>query len=174
MKIKYFKIVSSLLIILLTLSFTKVNAATLMNIDYPKVNEEKTDTLRVLGWVMSTSNNSIKAYIDTTEIELTRGNRPDVINAIKEARALGDLSENAEYHAARDRQGQVEARIKELEYLIDNATIIEDNAKSNTVQVGSTVEIKYIADNETETCSGNCRVISERRSIPLSSILREK
>ena len=76
--------------------------------------------------------------------------RPEVIGQIKEARAQGDLSENAEYHAARDRQGQVEARIKELEYLIDNATIIEDT-KSNVVNVGSTVEIKYIADNETET-----------------------
>ena len=76
--------------------------------------------------------------------------RPEVIGQLKEARAQGDLSENAEYHAARESQGQVEARIKELEYLIDNATIIEDK-KSNTVQVGSTVEIKYIADNETET-----------------------
>lgn len=77
--------------------------------------------------------------------------RPEVIGQIKEARAQGDLSENAEYHAARDRQGQVEARIKELEYLIDNATMIDEDKKSSTVQVGSTVEIKYLADNETET-----------------------
>ena len=82
--------------------------------------------------------------------DLKQNVRPEVISQIKEARAQGDLSENAEYHAARDRQGQVEARIKELEYLIDNATIIEDT-KSNVVQVGSTVEIKYIDDNETET-----------------------
>ena len=82
--------------------------------------------------------------------DLKQNVRPEVISQIKEARAQGDLSENAEYHAARDRQGHVEARIKELEYLIDNATIIEDT-KSNVVQVGSTVEIKYIADNETET-----------------------
>ena len=82
--------------------------------------------------------------------DLKQNVRPEVISQIKEARAQGDLSENAEYHAARDRQGQVEARIKELEYLIDNATIIEDK-KSNTVQVGSTVEIKYIDDGEIET-----------------------
>ena len=82
--------------------------------------------------------------------DLKQNVRPEVIMQIKEARAQGDLSENAEYHAARDRQGQVEARIKELEYLIDNATIIEDK-KSNTVQVGSTVEIKYIDDGEIET-----------------------
>ncbi len=84
--------------------------------------------------------------------DLKQNVRPEVISQIKEARAQGDLSENAEYHAARDRQGHVEARIKELEYLLDNATIIEEG-KSDTVQVGSTVEIKYIEDGEIETYS---------------------
>ncbi len=81
--------------------------------------------------------------------DLTTNVRPDVINAIKEARALGDLSENAEYHAAKEKQSIVEARIRELEYLIENATVIE---KGNTseVSVGSTVEIKYIDDDEVE------------------------
>ena len=78
--------------------------------------------------------------------------RPEVIQQIKEARAQGDLSENAEYHSARDRQGQVEARIKELEYLLDNATIIEET-KSDVVGVGSTVKIKYIDDDEEEEYS---------------------
>ena len=82
--------------------------------------------------------------------DLKQNVRPEVISQIKEARAQGDLSENAEYHAARDRQGHVEARIKELEYLLDNATIIEET-KSDVVTVGSTVEIKYIDDNEVET-----------------------
>ena len=84
--------------------------------------------------------------------DLKQNVRPEVIQQIKEARAQGDLSENAEYHAARDRQGHVEARIKELEYLLDNATIIEEG-KSDVVQVGSTVEIKYIDDGEIETYS---------------------
>ena len=84
--------------------------------------------------------------------DLTQNVRPEVIQQIKEARAQGDLSENAEYHAARDRQGHVEARIKELEYLLDNATIIEET-KSDVVTVGSTVEIKYIDDGEIETYS---------------------
>jgi len=83
--------------------------------------------------------------------DLKQNVRPEVISQIKEARAQGDLSENAEYHAARDRQGQVEARIKELEYLIDNATMIDEDKKSSVVQVGSTVEVKYIADDEIET-----------------------
>ena len=75
--------------------------------------------------------------------------RPEVISQIKEARAQGDLSENAEYHAAREKQGQVEARIKELEYLIENSTVIEEG-KKNEVSVGSTVEIKYVDDDEIE------------------------
>lgn len=75
--------------------------------------------------------------------------RPEVINSIKEARAQGDLSENAEYHAAREKQGQIEARIKELEYLIENGTIIEEG-DSSEVRIGSTVEIKYIDDDDTD------------------------
>lgn len=82
--------------------------------------------------------------------DLKQNVRPEVISQIKEARAQGDLSENAEYHAARDRQGHVEARIKELEYIVDNATIIEEG-KKGTICVGSTVEIKYIDDDEIET-----------------------
>ena len=82
--------------------------------------------------------------------DLKENKRPEVISQIKEARAQGDLSENAEYHAAKDKQGQIEARIKELEYIIDNATIIS-GAQSSTIKIGSTVEIEYIDDNETDT-----------------------
>ena len=84
--------------------------------------------------------------------DLKQNVRPEVISQIKEARAQGDLSENAEYHAARDRQGHVEARIKELEYIVDNATIIEEG-KKDKVSIGSTVEIKYIDDDEIEEYS---------------------
>ena len=82
--------------------------------------------------------------------DLKENKRPEVISQIKEARAQGDLSENAEYHAAKDKQGQIEARIKELEYIIDNASIIS-GTKSSTIKIGSTVEIEYIDDKETET-----------------------
>ena len=75
--------------------------------------------------------------------------RPEVIEQIKEARAQGDLSENAEYHAAREKQAQVEARIKELEYLIENSVIIEEGT-SDTIVVGSTFEIEYLEDGEKE------------------------
>ena len=53
--------------------------------------------------------------------KLKNETRNEVIEAIKEARALGDLSENADYDAARDEQAKVEARIKELEYMLENA-----------------------------------------------------
>ena len=62
-------------------------------------------------------------YYLKKELEnLTTVVRPEVVADIKEARAQGDLSENAEYHAAREKQSIVEARIKELEYLIEHTS----------------------------------------------------
>lgn len=75
--------------------------------------------------------------------------RNEIIEAIKEARALGDLSENADYDAARDEQAKVEARIKELEYMLENAKIIE-KASGDKVSVGTTVTIEYVEDEEEE------------------------
>lgn len=81
--------------------------------------------------------------------ELKKVKRPEIINAIKEARALGDLSENAEYSSARDNQAKIEARIKEIEYTLEHATIIE-NSNDGKVRVGSVVTIKYDGDDEEE------------------------
>ncbi len=83
---------------------------------------------------------------------LKKVERPDVIEAIKEARALGDLSENAEYSSARERQGKLEARIKEIEYTLEHATIIENNSDGK-VCVGSVITIKYLEDDEEEEYS---------------------
>ena len=70
--------------------------------------------------------------------------RPAVINAIAEARAQGDLSENAEYHAAREQQGFIEGRIKELEGKLGNAEIIDVTQLPQTGKVvfGATVELE--------------------------------
>lgn len=77
--------------------------------------------------------------------------RPQVIEAIKDARAQGDLSENADYDAARDDQAKLEARIKELEKMLDNAVIIDEKSKkSGSVSLGSTVQISYIDDDDEE------------------------
>ena len=78
--------------------------------------------------------------------------RPEVINALKDARALGDLSENAEYDAARSEQAICENKIKELEVAIEHAKIITEVA-TDKVSVGNSVKLEYVEDNEIETYS---------------------
>jgi transcription elongation factor GreA len=73
--------------------------------------------------------------------------RPAVIRAIAEARAHGDLSENAEYHAARERQSFIEGRIKELESILARAEIIDPSKLSGAIKFGATVRL---IDEETE------------------------
>ena len=75
--------------------------------------------------------------------------RPENIIAIKEARALGDLSENAEYDAARNEQAQIEGRIKQLEKMLENVSIITEVSKDK-VSIGNTVSIKYVDDEDDE------------------------
>lgn len=77
--------------------------------------------------------------------------RNEVLNSLKEARALGDLSENAEYDSAREEQGKLEARIKEVEYILEHATIIDDaQTEKDKVTIGSTVSLQYDGDDEIE------------------------
>lgn len=73
--------------------------------------------------------------------------RPEVINALKEARALGDLSENAEYDAARTEQAEVENKIAEIEKMLEHAEIISD-INTGKVSIGAKVTIKYVEDDE--------------------------
>lgn len=71
--------------------------------------------------------------------------RQEVIEDLKAARAQGDLSENADYDAARDRQAQVEARIRELEVMLNNIEIIDNKQGSVRVaKIGSTVKIEEL------------------------------
>ena len=84
-----------------------------------------------------------------TELQkLKTEDRPKVIEAIAEARAHGDLKENAEYHAAREQQGFIEGRIKDIEAKLSNATIIDVTTlqQSGKVVFGVTVDV---ADEET-------------------------
>ena len=81
--------------------------------------------------------------------ELVHVTRPEVIEELKAARAQGDLSENADYDAARDRQAQVEARIKELEHMIRNAEVISGSRSTKFVRLGSTVEVKELDTGNT-------------------------
>ena len=73
--------------------------------------------------------------------QLKTVDRPAVIRAIAEAREHGDLSENAEYHAAREQQSHIEGRIKELEGLISLADVIDVTRLSGSVKFGATVEL---------------------------------
>ena len=74
--------------------------------------------------------------------------RPEVVERIKEAKSFGDLSENSEYDAAREEQSFIEAKIKELDTIINNATIIAEVENSDTVVLGTTV--KYFDETEDE------------------------
>ncbi len=67
--------------------------------------------------------------------------RPAIIRAIAEARAHGDLSENAEYHSAKEKQSFIEGRIKELESVISLADVIDPTKLSGSVKFGATVEL---------------------------------
>lgn len=77
---------------------------------------------------------------------------PEVIEQLKEARAQGDLSENADYDAARNRQAEVEGKIAQLQHQIENAKVIDDvNGKNNNVvKIGYYVTIKNLSDGAVE------------------------
>lgn len=76
--------------------------------------------------------------------------RPAVIEALKEARALGDLSENAEYDAARSEQAEVEAKIASLSQMIENSVVITE-AGTDVVSIGNTVKVEYVGEGDTES-----------------------
>src|SRR5918998_1397570 len=88
-----------------------------------------------------------------TELEdLESRGRVDIARIIERARELGDLSENADYHAAKDDQGRMEARIRQLQSILEGAVIIDDDAaaEATSVTTGSVVTLRYEGDDETE------------------------
>lgn len=96
--------------------------------------------------------------------------RQDVIRELQEARAQGDLSENADYDAARDRQARVEAKIRDLEAMIANAQIIDEKEQKSSkkkVNVGSTVTILDMDTNTEETYS----IVGSVEADPLNGLL---
>jgi transcription elongation factor GreA len=83
--------------------------------------------------------------------ELTGAGRIDIANKIEAARALGDLSENGDYHAAKDQQGKMEARIRQIQGILLDAVVVEASGSSDgSVVVGSIVAIDF-GDGELET-----------------------
>ena len=103
----------------------------------------------------------------TADLKALRAERPKIVDAIEEARAHGDLSENAEYHAAKERQGQVEAQIAELEDKVTRAQIIDPTTLSgDRIVFGATVTlldeddkpIKYQIVGQTEADATKGRI----------------
>jgi transcription elongation factor GreA len=94
-----------------------------------------------------------RAAFDRLQAELddltTRG-RVEVARKIEEARALGDLSENGDYHAAKDTQGHMETRIRQLEGLLKDAVITREIEDPDVVVAGSIVTLRYDGDDEDE------------------------
>lgn len=88
----------------------------------------------------------LKAELDN----LINVRRPENIQSIKEARSLGDLSENADYDAAREEQSRIEARIAEITEILKNVKIITKDS-SNRVTTGKNVTIEFIGMNKTES-----------------------
>jgi transcription elongation factor GreA len=101
---------------------------------------------------------------------LKRVDRPGIIKAIAEARAHGDLSENAEYHAAREKQGFIEGRIAELEAKVGHAEVIEPPTGGDRVTFGSTIrlededgkELRYqiVGSDEADPAAGRISVMA--------------
>ncbi|MHB8244266.1 MAG: GreA/GreB family elongation factor [Acidimicrobiales bacterium] len=88
----------------------------------------------------------------TAELEdlVTRG-RIEIARQIETARALGDLSENGDYHAAKDSQGKMEARVRQLQAMLGRAVIVDrQDVVASVVEPGVEVEIRYEGDEETE------------------------
>ena len=81
---------------------------------------------------------------------LTTAGRIDIARKIETARELGDLSENGDYHAAKEEQGKMEGRIAHLAAILENAEIVDEVSGGDTVRAGSIVSICYAGDDESE------------------------
>ncbi len=82
--------------------------------------------------------------------DLTTRGRVEIARAIEAARALGDLSENGDYHAAKDAQGKMEARIRQIDQLLSDARIVDPVRSGDTVTAGSVVALRYEGDDDLE------------------------
>lgn len=89
----------------------------------------------------------IKEEIENRKIVV----RKELIEAVKEARAHGDLSENFEYHAAKKEKNRNESRIRYLERMLKTAVIVEDTSQEDEVGINNTVELYCEDDDEVET-----------------------
>jgi transcription elongation factor GreA len=92
-----------------------------------------------------------KAELENELKTLTTVRRKEIAEALEYAKSLGDLSENAEYHQAREDQGAAEERIAHLEQILKNAVVMDSKHSSGTVEVGTTVTVLKKGDKEERT-----------------------
>lgn len=100
-----------------------------------------------------------KEYRNLIDVE-----RPAVIEALQAARAMGDLSENADYDAARNKQAEIEGRIKEIETILADAKVVNDAKKSKEVRISNTVKYINLSNNKEYVV----KIVSSIESDPLS------
>jgi transcription elongation factor GreA len=105
--------------------------------------------------------------------ELTKTKRPDVLERVSQARSMGDLSENAEYVAAREELSFIDGRIEELEELIKQAVLIQEshNKGGNIVKLGSTVTVTIKGKKEVFTVVGEWEADPHEKKISHESPL---
>jgi len=112
--------------------------------------------------------------------DLTTRGRVEIAQAIESARALGDLSENGDYHAAKDFQGKMESRVRMLQAMLKEVEIVDESgADDGSVSLGSTVTLRYEGDDEDDTQQFFVGSIEERQgdlpvvspSSPLGQVL---
>ena len=116
------------------------------------------------GFLTKEAYDRLKAELD----QLTGEGRIDIARKIEEAREEGDLKENGGYHAAREEQGKMEARIRQLQGLLHNAVIGETPPDDGVVEPGMVVTVEILGDEETfllgnrEIADGGLQVFSEK------------
>ena len=89
-----------------------------------------------------------KEALEKELLFLTTAKRKEIVNAVQHAKSLGDLSENAEYHIAREEQGKLESRIATIEHVLKTSTVVKPK-NDGIVNIGSTIVIKKHGENNT-------------------------
>lgn len=123
--------------------------------------------------------NDKKVYLTQTGLdtlkkeyeELTKVKRPDVVTRLAAAREMGDLSENAEYTAAREELAFLDGRIEELEMLLKQAVVIEDHHGDNMISLGSEVTLKIAGKKEIFNLVGEWEADPQQKKISHESPL---
>ena len=130
---------------------------------YTAITAGKKETERMREKLTKSDVEKIQAEIDHRKLV----ERKELIEAVKEARSHGDLSENFEYHAAKKEKNRNESRIRYLERMLKTAIIVEDHSKADEVGLNNTVEIYCEDDDEVETY----RIVTSVRGSSLNGLV---